>query len=221
LDKALWESVDTYFSDALLPSDPALEGALTDSTAADLPPINVSANFGKLLHLIARIQHAKTILEIGTLGGYSTIWLTRALPAEGHLISLEISPEHAQVARANLARAGLSDRAEVRIGRAVESLTTIAAEGHPPFDLVFIDADKPSNPVYVEWALKLTHPGSVIIVDNVVRNGAVTDPNSSDANVQGVRQLVDLLRDDPRLSATVLQTLNGKGYDGFLMAVVN
>ena len=217
---AQWTTVDRYITDMLVPSDPALDAALAASTAAGLPAINVAPNQGKLLHLLARMRGARTILEVGTLGGYSTIWLGRALPRDGSLISLEIDPKHAEVARANIARAGLADRVEVRLGRTVDSLAVIAAEGKDPFDLVFIDADKPSNADYFTWALKLTRPGSVIIVDNVIRKGAVADPASTDANVLGVRRLNELIAAEPRVSATAIQTVGSKGYDGFALALV-
>ncbi|MFE3139563.1 O-methyltransferase [Streptomyces scopuliridis] len=215
-----WNAVDRYFTDQLAPADEALSAALAASDAAGLPAINVAPNQGKLLYLLARIQGARTVLEIGTLGGYSAIWLARALPADGKLISLEYDPAHAEVARANLAHAGLDKIAEVRTGAALETLPVLAAEDAGPFDLVFIDADKRNNPHYVEWALKLTRPGSVIIVDNVVRNGAVTDADSTDASVQGTRRVIELMAEHPRLSATAVQTVGFKGYDGFALARV-
>ncbi|MFJ9028661.1 O-methyltransferase [Streptomyces sp. NPDC102274] len=215
-----WNAVDRYFADQLAPADEALSAALAASDTAGLPAINVAPNQGKLLHLLARIQGARTVLEIGTLGGYSTIWLARALPENGKLISLEYEPAHAEVARANLAHAGLDKIAEVRTGPALETLPVLAAEDAGPFDLVFIDADKRNNPHYVEWALKLTRPGSVIIVDNVVRNGAVTDADSTDASVQGTRRAIELMAEHPRLSATAVQTVGSKGYDGFALARV-
>jgi predicted O-methyltransferase YrrM len=173
-----------------------------------------------LLHLIARIHGARRILEVGTLGGYSTIWLARALPQDGTLITLELDPHHAEVARANLKSAGLDAIAQVRVGRAVESLEALAQERPEPFDLVFIDADKPSNADYLQWALRLSRPGTVIVVDNVVRNGGVVDADSPDASVQGVRRLVDVIAAEPRLTATAVQTTGVKGYDGFILAVV-
>ena len=215
-----WTAVDRYFSDLLIPPDPALEAALAASDAAGLPSISVSPNQGKLLHLIARISGARRILEIGTLGGYSTIWLARALPPDGFLISLEASARHAEVARANIERAGLSAQVEVRVGRALDLLPLIADEGHEPFDLFFLDADKPGNPDYLEWSLKLSHPGSVIIADNVVRNGAVADAASTDPNVLGVRRFTELAGSNPRLTATVIQTVGEKGYDGLAIALV-
>ncbi|RYJ28898.1 O-methyltransferase [Streptomyces sp. L-9-10] len=215
-----WNAVERYFTDQLVPADEALSAALAASDAAGLPAINVAPNEGKLLHLLARLQGARRILEIGTLGGYSTIWLARALPEDGKLISLEYDPAHAEVARANLAHAGLDKITEVRTGPALESLPVLAAEDAGPFDLVFIDADKKNNPHYVEWALKLTRPGSVIIVDNVVRNGAVADADSTDAAVLGTRRAIELIAEHPRLSATAVQTVGSKGYDGFALARV-
>jgi len=215
-----WTLVDHYLGDLLVPSDPALDAALQASAAAGLPPINVSPPQGKLLLLLAQIQGARTILEIGTLGGYSTIWLARALPVDGRLITLEANPTHADVARANIARAGLTAVVEVRVGRALDTLPQLAAEGHGPFDLIFIDADKPSNPEYVAWALTLSRRGSLIIVDNVVRDGAVINADSDDPTIRGVRRSIDLLATEPRVSATAIQTVGSKGYDGFALAVV-
>lgn len=215
-----WTAVDRYITDLLVPPDLALDAALQSSAAAGLPPYNVSPNQGKLLLLLARVQGARTILEIGTLGGYSTIWLARALPADGRLITLEADPKHAEVARANIARADLTDVVELRLGRALDTLPQIAAEGLGPFDLIFIDADKPSNPDYFTWALKLSRRGSLIIVDNVVRNGTVIDVASNDPRVQGVRRLNELIAAEPRVSATALQTVGSKGYDGFAIALV-
>lgn len=214
VSQELWGAVDQYITDLLVPSDPALEAALEASAAAGLPAINVAPNQGKLLEILARLTGARAILEIGTLGGYSTIWLARALPADGRLITLEADPKHAEVARANIARAGLAASVEVRLGKALETLPAVAAEGHGPFDLVFIDADKPNNPDYFAWAMRLTRPGSLIIVDNVVRDGAVADPNSTDPSVQGVRRLNEIVAAEPRVSATAIQTVGSKGYDG-------
>ncbi|WP_437970928.1 O-methyltransferase [Sorangium sp. So ce260] len=215
-----WSAVDRYITDLLVQPDAALDAALEASAAAGLPPINVAPNQGKLLHLLARIHGARSILEIGTLGGYSTIWLARALPAGGRLITLESEPKHADVARANLERAGLADLVELRLGRALDTLPGLAAEGRGPFDLIFIDADKPSNPDYFAWALKLSRRGSVIVIDNVVRRGAVVDPESADPNVQGVRRLHELLAAERRVSATAIQTVGSKGYDGLAVALV-
>ncbi len=215
-----WEAVDRYVADRLIPSDRVLEAALEASAAAGLPAINVAPTQGKLLQLLARMVNARAILEIGTLGGYSTIWLARALPPNGRLVTIELDPKHAEVARANIERAGLSDNVDLRVGRALDVLPRIAAEGLAPFDFFFIDADKQSNAAYVEWALKLARAGSVIVVDNVVRGGAVVDSTSSDSSVQGVRRLMDLLANEPRLDATAIQTVGLKGYDGLLIAQV-
>ncbi len=215
-----WSAVDRYLTDMLVSSDPDLDAALQANAAAGLPAIDVAPNQGKLLHLLARIQGARTILEIGTLGGYSTIWLARALPAGGRLITLEADPKHAEVARSNIARAGLGDVVEVRLGQALDSLDQLAREGQGPFDLIFIDADKPNNPHYVQWALKLSRRGSLIIVDNVVRNGSVADETSSDPGVQGTRRMNELLAVEPRVSATAIQTVGSKGCDGFAIALV-
>jgi predicted O-methyltransferase YrrM len=211
-----WTAVDRYLTDLLMPPDPALAAALADSAAAGLPAINVSPPLGKLLHLLARIRGAKNILEIGTLGGYSTIWLARALPPGGRLVTLEFEPKHAAVARTNIDRAGLSDVVELRLGNALDTLPQLAG----PFDLVFIDADKPSTPAYFTWALKLSRPGSLIVVDNVVRSGGVADPKNEDANVRGVRKCLEMMAAEPRVTATAIQTVGGKGYDGFALAVV-
>jgi predicted O-methyltransferase YrrM len=215
-----WAAVDQYVTDLLVKPDAALKAALQTSTAAGLPAINVTPNQGKLLQLLARLQGARTILEIGTLGGYSTIWLARALPKGGRLITLESDPKHAEIARANIARAGLADVVELRLGLALNTLPQLAAEGRGPFDLIFIDADKPSNPDYFAWALKLSRRGSLIIVDNVVRKGAVIDAASADPNVVGVRRLYELIAAEPRVSATAIQTVGSKGYDGFALALV-
>lgn len=217
----IWAEVDEYIADRLIPADEALTAALAASAAAGLPAINVSPGQGRLLHLLARVHGARTILEIGTLGGYSTIWLARALPVGGRLVTLEADPRHATVARSNIDRAGLKDVVEVRLGPALDTLPRLEAAGHGPFDLVFIDADKPNNPAYLRWALRLTRPGSLIVVDNVVRRGAVADKDSTDAAVQGIRGLYDTIAAEPKLSATALQTVGVKGYDGFLLALVD
>ncbi|MFF1510828.1 O-methyltransferase [Streptomyces sp. NPDC058326] len=215
-----WNAVDDYFGRTIAPADEALTAALTASTAAGLPEIAVAPNQGKLLHLLALTQGARSILEIGTLGGYSTIWLARALPADGRLITLEYDPAHADVARANIARAGLDKLVEVRTGAALDSLPRLEAEGAGPFDLVFIDADKVNNPRYVEWALRLSRPGTLIIVDNVVRGGRIATPHPDDPAITGTRELFDLVAAEPRLDATALQTVGTKGYDGLLFARV-
>ncbi|MEV0256595.1 O-methyltransferase [Streptomyces sp. NPDC050732] len=223
MNQQQWNAVDDYFTDLLAPADEALTAALRDSDTAGLPHINVAPNQGKLLHLLALTQGARRILEIGTLGGYSTIWLARALPADGRLITLEHNPAHADVARGNLARAGLDKLVEVRVGPALDSLTALGAEhtARPePFDLVFIDADKVNNAHYVEWSLKLTRPGSLIILDNVVRGGAVTEAASTDPSVLGTRAALELIAEHPKLSGTAVQTVGVKGYDGFALARV-
>ncbi|MFE8951357.1 O-methyltransferase [Streptomyces althioticus] len=218
----LWNAVDDYFTGRLLGDDPdeALTAALRESDAAGLPPIAVSPLQGKLLHLLARIQGARRVLEIGTLGGYSTIWLGRALPADGQLITLEYDPRHAEVAVRNIARAGLAEQVEVRVGPALESLPKLADEQPPPFDLVFIDADKANNPHYVEWALRLTAAGSLIVLDNVVRGGRVADPDNTDPDVVGTRAALELFGTHPRLDATAIQTVGVKDHDGFALARV-
>jgi predicted O-methyltransferase YrrM len=215
-----WTAVDQYITDLIVRPDAALNSALADSTAAGLPAINVTPPLGKLLHVLARAHGARNILEIGTLGGYSTIWLARALPPGGRLITLESEPKHAEIASANIARAGLSSVVELRLGRALDTLPKLAAEGRGPFDLIFIDADKPSNTEYFAWALWLSRPGTVIIVDNVVRKGAVIDSASTDENVQGARRFYDALAKESRVVATAIQTVGSKGYDGFAIAIV-
>ncbi|WP_181807002.1 O-methyltransferase [Streptomyces shenzhenensis] len=216
----LWDDVDFYFTSHLSPDDEALQAALRESEANELPHISVTANQGKLLQLLAQIQDARNILEIGTLGGYSTIWLARALPADGRLISLEYNARHAEVAVRNIARAGLEKVVQVRVGPALESLPKLADENPAPFDLVFIDADKANNPHYVEWALRLTRTGSLIIVDNVVRGGRVVDGESADPDVVGTRAAIELIAAHPRLTGTAIQTVGSKGYDGFALARV-
>jgi predicted O-methyltransferase YrrM len=218
--KSRWAAVDRYFAGLFASPDAALAAALETNEAAGLPPHDVSPVQGKLLMLLAQMQQARAILEIGTLGGYSTIWLARALPADGRLITLEAEPRHAGVARANIARAGLSGIVDVRVGRARDTLAQLAAEGRGPFDLVFIDADKPNNPEYFAWALRLSRPGSVIIADNVVRAGAVAEAASGDASARGVRGFLELMAAEPRVSATAIQTVGSKGYDGFAVARV-
>ncbi|HTT72607.1 MAG TPA: O-methyltransferase [Thermoplasmata archaeon] len=219
-DLALWSRVDAYYEGLLGASDPALTEALRSSAAAGLPAIQVSPLQGKLLHLLARTAGARRILEIGTLGGYSAIWLARALPPGGRLVSLELDPKHAEVARANLARAGLADRVEVRLGPAAESLRRLAAERAEPFDLVFIDADKQGYPEYLEGALRLAKVGTVLVADNVVRRGDVADPGHDDPQVTGVRAMHERLQRTPGVRATVIQTVGAKGYDGFTLARV-
>jgi predicted O-methyltransferase YrrM len=214
-----WTAVDKYITDLLIPPDSALDAALAASTANGLPAINVAPNQGKLLQILARSVGAKRILEVGTLGGYSTIFLARALPPAGKLITLEYEPKHADVARANIERAGLSHMVDIRLGKAIDTLPRLAAEGMGPFDLVFIDADKAGNADYFAWAMKLTRVGSLIIVDNVVRKGAVLD-SAGDANAQGARRVLEAMGKETRVSATAVQTVGSKGYDGFAIAVV-
>ena len=220
VDEGLWTAVDRYLSELLVPHDSALDAALQASAEAGLPEIQVAPNQGKLLSILARILGARAILEIGTLGGYSTIWLARALPADGRLVTLEIDATHSEVARANIAHAGLSQRVQLRLGPALDTLAQLAAERAGPFDLSFIDADKPNIPAYFKWALQLSRPGSLIVVDNVVRDGAVIEAASLDASVQGVRRLNELMASEPRVSATTIQTVGAKGYDGFALALV-
>lgn len=215
-DQETWQRVDDYLSGKVVGADDVLAAAVADSVAGGLPDIQVTAAQGKLLHLLARLARAERILEVGTLGGYSTIWLARALPPGGRLDTLEIDPAHAEVARGNLARAGLSGVAEVHVGAALDTLPTLTG----PYDFVFIDADKPNNPGYVTEALRLTRPGGVIVVDNVVRGGRVADPAVTDPAVVGTRALFDLLAAEPRVDATAIQTVGGKGYDGFAVMIV-
>jgi len=212
----LWDKVDRYVEEKLVQSDEALQAALEASDKAGLPAISVSPSHGKLLWILARLVNAKRILEIGTLGGYSAIWLARALPADGRLVSLEAVDKHATVARANTEKAKLESKVEIRVGQALDTLPSL----HGPFDLSFIDADKQNNAEYFSWALKLSRPGSLIVVDNVVRDGKVIDARSRDASVQGVRRLNDLLATEKRVSATAIQTVGAKGYDGFAVALV-
>jgi predicted O-methyltransferase YrrM len=216
-----WAAVDRYIINSLVPPDPVLDAALATNAAAGLPLHDVAPNQGKLLQLLALLVGARMILEIGTLGGYSTIWLARALPVGGRLVTLEADPRHAEVARANIDRAGLADVVDMRVGPALDTLPQLEKEGIESFDLIFIDADKQNNPQYLSWALKLSRRGTLIIGDNVVRDGAVIDAASSDPVVQGLRRFFELLGDEPRLSATALQTVGSKGYDGFAMALVN
>ncbi|WP_431682972.1 O-methyltransferase [Kitasatospora sp. KL5] len=217
MSQQVWTAVDDYFTETLIGDDPVLAAAQQAADAAGLPRIAVSAPQGKQLQLLAQTLGAKRVLEVGTLGGYSAIWMARALPADGRLVTLEIDPVHAEVARGNLKHAGFAEIAEVRVGPAAESLQQLADEGAAPFDLVFIDADKPSNPVYFAWALRLTRPGSLIIVDNTVRGGKVAEADSTDPAIVGTRRLHDAIAAEPRVSATSIQTVGAKGYDGFTM----
>jgi predicted O-methyltransferase YrrM len=218
--KKLWTAVDQYINEMLIPSDPALEGALRTTAEAGLPQIQVSPAQGKLLHILVRSLAARRILEIGTLGGYSTIWMARALSPGGHVLTLEAEAKHAEVARSNFASAGLTDRIEVRLGSALDTLPRLAAEGRGPFDFIFIDANKSTITEYFDWALRLSRPGSVILVDNVIRDGEVIDADSDDPDVQGVRRFNVRLAQESHVSATEIQTVGSKGYDGFAMAVV-
>lgn len=215
-----WTRVDDYLASVLVPDDPAFAAALGASEAAGLPAIHVSPLQGRLLHLFARMVGARRILEIGTLGGYSTIWLAKALPDGGRVVTLEADPHCAAVARANFAAAGVAPRVDLREGLALDLLPGVAADGLGPFDLVFIDADKPSNPEYLAWALRLSRPGTVIVCDNVIRDGAVADADSADARVQGVRRMFAEAAGEPRLLGTALQTVGEKGYDGFALYLV-
>jgi predicted O-methyltransferase YrrM len=219
-DDKRWAEVDEYIAERLAPRDETLEAALRANAAAGLPSIDVAPNQGKFLHLLALAMGARRILEIGTLGGYSTIWLARALPEGGRLVTLEVEPKHAEVARGNIERAGQLGKVEIRVGPAVESLARLCEEGAEPFDFVFIDADKPSIPAYLTWTMRLAKAGTLIVVDNVVRDGEIVDAASEDAAVQGARAMFEMLAKEPGLSATALQTVGSKGYDGFAMAVV-
>lgn len=221
MSEELWTAVEQYVDGMQIPSDPVLEAARQTSEAAGLPSIAVTASQGKLLHLLALMQGAKRILEIGTLGGYSTIWMARALPADGKLVTLEFAEKHFKVAGANVARAGLSERVDQRLGAALEMLPVIESEGLGPFDLVFIDADKQNCGPYFEWAVRLSRPGTVIVVDNVIREGEVADSKTKDPNVKGVQRFFESVAADPRVTATTLQTVGSKGYDGFTLIRVN
>lgn len=220
MDDERWAAVDRYLTDLLAPPEPVLDAALAASDGAGLPPIQVAPNQGKLLALLVSLMGARHVLEVGTLGGYSTIWMARAMPDGGHLVTLEADPKHAAVARANLAHAGLAEVVEVRVGPALDTLPQLAAEGLGPFDFTFVDADKVNNAAYLSWAIELSHPGSVIVIDNVVRDGAVTDAASADPDIQGTRRLHEMLATEPRVSATAIQTVGIKGYDGLAIALV-
>lgn len=220
----LWTAVDDYIVERLLPPDPALDAALAASEAAGLPRIAVTPNQGKLLELLARIHKAKRILELGTLGGYSTIWLARGLPRDGRLVTLERDSRYAEVARASIARAGFADVVEIRVGPALQTLPELHAEGAGPFDMIFIDADKQSYPGYLQWSLKLSRAGTLIVADNVVRAGAILDPEAPDTDdrgsAAGARGFYEALAADPRLDGTAIQTVGAKGHDGFALALV-
>ena len=221
MSKKTWAAVDDYIVDALFEADPVLDAVLAANHDQGLPAIDVSPAQGKLLSLLARMRGAKKILEIGTLGGYSTIWMARALPVGGKIVTLELDPHHAKVARSNFERAGVSERVELRVGPALQSLAALNAENAGPFDVIFIDADKPNNPHYLSWAIRLSRPGTVIICDNVIRDGAVLDEDGQDANVEGARAAFSFIGGDKRLQATAIQTVGAKGYDGFAIAIVD
>ena len=221
MSKDVWTAVDHYIEELLLPEDATLEAALRASAEAGLPAIGVSPPQGRMLELLVRLRGARSILELGTLGGYSTIWLARALPSDGRLVTLELNPAYAEVAHANIARAGLGHLVEQRIGPAIDTLPQLVAEDYGPFELIFIDADKVSYPDYLPWTLQLSAPGTVIVADNLVRNGAVIDPASDDPSVGGSRRFTELLAAEPRVSATLIQTVGGKGYDGFALGLVD
>lgn len=220
MNQEVWTAVDEYINSLLVPSDPVLDAALASSTAANLPAIQVSPPLGKMLHVLARLIGARNVLEIGTLGGYSTIWLARALPPAGRVLTLEANPKHTDVARANFARAGLTNVIELRLGKALDLLPDVAAEGRGPFDLIFIDANKSNMPEYFDWSVKLSRRGSVIVADNVIRHGDVLDATSDDADIQGVRRFTERVAADSRVSATAIQTVGSKGYDGFALIIV-
>jgi predicted O-methyltransferase YrrM len=220
-EREVWRAVDRYFVDLFDLDEPVLAEALTASASAGLPDIQVSPLQGRILHLLALLQNARRILEIGTLGGYSTIWLARALPPRGRLVSLELEPRHARVAHSNLKRAGLADRVEIRVGRAIDSLAALEVEGVEPFDFVFIDADKESYPEYLIASLRLSRPGALIVADNVVRNGTIVDPLHPDARVQGIRRFFEVMAAEPRLLPAAIQMVGPKGYDGWAIARVN
>ncbi|MBN9314558.1 MAG: O-methyltransferase [Devosia sp.] len=217
----IWGRVDEYIVETLFDKDVALSDALSANAAAGLRPIDVSAAQGKFLHLLVRMSGARRVLEVGTLGAYSTIWMAKALPDGGKVVTLEYDPHHAQVARQNIERAGLSSVIEVRVGAAAETLPILAAESQEPFDFVFIDADKPNNTTYLDWAIRLGRPGTVIVLDNVVRNGQLVNAASTDPNVKGSRGAFELIAASPRLSATALQTVGAKGYDGFAVMILD
>ncbi|HWB24841.1 MAG TPA: O-methyltransferase [Chitinophagaceae bacterium] len=221
MNTEVFEKVDAYISNLFNPPDEALEAVEKSIIENDIPQISISPNQGKFLHILARLCNAKKILELGTLGGYSTIWFGRALPADGKLITLEYSQHHATVAQKNIERAGLSDKVEIRVGKALDTLPVLEAEGAGPFDLIFIDADKQPYAEYFEWALKLSHSGTLVIADNVIRDAKVLDPNSTDEMVQGVQRLNNLLSKTTEVTATIIQTVGVKEHDGMAIALVN
>jgi predicted O-methyltransferase YrrM len=216
----LWAQVDRYLENLLTPADNALAAILDQNHSSELPPIDVPPLLGKFLDLMVRISGSRRVLEVGTLGGYSTVWMARALPEGGQLITLELEARHAEIAQGNLAKAGVADRVEIRVGPAADSMRGMLTAGSAPFDLIFLDADKKGLPEYLKLSLKLSHPGTVIIADNVVRDGAVIEPEHADRNVQGVRRFLELVSEEPRLSGTALPTVGARGYDGFAMALV-
>lgn len=220
MSETTWTAVDDYISGKLLKSDPILDETLRHNAEAGLPAIDVAATQGKLLNLFVRMSGARSVLEIGTLGGYSTIWLARALPVDGRLITLEYEPRHAATAKTNIERAGLAAKVEIRVGAAADTLPKLHAEGAGPFDFIFIDADKPSNPIYLDWALKLSRPGTVVVLDNVIRDGAVIDADNPDPRIIGTRAGFDVFAANPRFDTTAIQTVGAKGYDGFAIALV-
>jgi predicted O-methyltransferase YrrM len=220
MTQELWTSVDKYITETLIPSDAVLDSAVRASEEAGLPAIQVSPAQGKLLHLLAKSIGARNVLEIGTLGGYSTIWMARALPSGGRVITLEADPKHAEVSRSNFSRAGLSEVIELRLGPALDSLPKLATEKPAPFDFIFIDANKSTMDDYFDWALKFSHPGTMIIADNVIRDGGVIDAASTNADIQGVRRFNKRIAAEPRVSATEIQTVGSKGYDGFALVLV-
>jgi len=220
MSRKTWTAVDDYIVSSLFEADPALDAVLAANRDQGLPAIDVSAAQGKLLSLLVRIRGAKKVLEIGTLGGYSTIWMARGLPAGGRIVTLELDPHHAEVARSNFERAGVSDKVDLRIGPALKSLAALESENAGPFDLIFIDADKPNNPNYLDWAMRLSRPGGVIVCDNVIRDGAVVHEDSGDANVEGARAAFSFIGGERRLDSTAIQTVGAKGYDGFAIAIV-
>lgn len=220
MSESQWRAVDAFLTGTLVRQDSALEAALAANSAAGLPQIDVSPPHGKLLHLLARMAGARKALEIGALGGYSAIWIARALPPDGRLVTLEADENHARIARENIGRAGLSEKVDIRVGPALDTLPKIEAEGLGPFDFVFIDADKSNNANYLAWALRLSRPGTGILVDNVVRDGRIADANSVDPDVTGTRQMFEMMAREPRLAATAIQTVGDKGWDGFALAIV-
>jgi predicted O-methyltransferase YrrM len=221
MEQATWSAVDAYIEERIVAPDFALQAALAANASAGLPAIDVSPPQGKLLHLLARMSRSRKVLEIGALGGYSTIWLARALPPDGFVVTLEANAKHADATRENIRRAGLSGQVRVRLGEALDTLPRLEEEGVGPFDFVFIDADKQHNPEYFTWALRLAKPGSIIVCDNVIREGAILDRASADPSVQGTRRMFEMIAKEPRVSATVIQTVGAKGWDGFLVAIVD